>query len=206
MVSNIKFKIINVDILLIIRGNEMSEHVCPVWMGYFLANPLRKLVQNPRTILKSYINDGMKILDIGSAMGFFSIPMARMAGKTGKVVCIDLQKKMLENLEKKAIKNNLIDRIELRNCSADSLLINDLDGEIDFALAFAVLHEVNSLPVLFKEVYQSLKSGGKFLIAEPKGHVDEKGFQSTLSIAVESGFKILKHPPISGSLTALIVK
>ena len=26
----------------------MAEHVCPVWVGYLLASPLRKLIQNPR--------------------------------------------------------------------------------------------------------------------------------------------------------------
>ena len=29
----------------------MAEHVCPVWVGYFLASPLRKLYQDPRKIL-----------------------------------------------------------------------------------------------------------------------------------------------------------
>jgi len=43
-------------------------------------------------------------LDIGSAMGFFSLPMAKMVGAEGKVVCVDLQQKMLDVLEKKSAK------------------------------------------------------------------------------------------------------
>ncbi len=31
----------------------MTEHVCPWWAGYFLANRLRKLLQNPYKILAS---------------------------------------------------------------------------------------------------------------------------------------------------------
>jgi len=75
----------------------MAEKVCPVWVGYFLASPIRKLYQNPFDILRPYLKEGMKVIDIGSAMGFFSIPAAKMAGSSGKVICIDLQKKCLKN-------------------------------------------------------------------------------------------------------------
>ena len=68
----------------------MAEHVCPWWLGYFLASPLRKLMQNPDTILSGHISEGMTALDVGSAMGFFSIPMARLVGASGKVICVDL--------------------------------------------------------------------------------------------------------------------
>ncbi|MDR3627294.1 MAG: methyltransferase domain-containing protein [Ignavibacteriaceae bacterium] len=184
----------------------MSERVCPVWIGYLLASPIRKMFQNPLTILQPYIKEGMKVLDIGSAMGFFSIPMSKMVGNNGKVFSLDLQKKMLETLGKRANKAGVIDRIELRNCSAGSLNINDLKDEIDFALAFAVLHEVNDVSTLFKEVYTSLKSKGRLLIAEPKGHVDEKDFSKTLQVAKENGFVFLMQPRIAKSLTALLEK
>lgn len=38
----------------------MAEQVCPVWIGYFLLSPLRKLFQNPNKILSPYVKDGMK--------------------------------------------------------------------------------------------------------------------------------------------------
>jgi len=43
---------------------EKSNRVYPVEMAESLDNKLRKVVQNPRTILKSYIRPGMMILDI----------------------------------------------------------------------------------------------------------------------------------------------
>ncbi|MBW1867352.1 MAG: methyltransferase type 11, partial [Deltaproteobacteria bacterium] len=42
----------------------MAEHVCPVWVGYLLASPLRKIFQNPDKILSDYVKEGMKVLDI----------------------------------------------------------------------------------------------------------------------------------------------
>ena len=187
-------------------GNIMAEHVCPVWMGYLLASPIRKLFQNPCTILQPYVKEGMKILDIGSAMGFFSIPMTKMVGAAGKVTCVDLQKKMLEVLEKKARKNKVFDRMELRQCSQGSLDISDLKEQIDFVLTFAVLHEVPDQSILFSEVAHVLKKKGKMLIAEPKGHVDEAKFQNTLKASEANGFILLSHPLIAKSLTALSEK
>ncbi len=184
----------------------MAEKVCPVWVGYFLANPLRKLYQNPDKILSPYLKEGMEIIDIGSAMGFFSIPAAKIVGKNGKVICIDLQKKMLEKLSKKASKLNLLERMELHQCTENSLMINKLKDQIDFALAFAVLHEMPDLHTVFNEVHTVLKTNAKMLIAEPNGHITEDNFFETIKTAKEAGFKIINHPEINGSKTALLIK
>ncbi len=79
----------------------MSESVCPVWVGYFLASPVRKLFQNPEKMLAPYVKEGMRVLDIGCAMGFFSLPLAQMIGLNGKVICVDVQEKMIKSLEKR---------------------------------------------------------------------------------------------------------
>ena len=52
----------------------MAEDVCPVWVAYLLASPLRKLLQNPERILAPCVHEGMTVVDIGCAMGFFSLP------------------------------------------------------------------------------------------------------------------------------------
>jgi len=73
----------------------MAERTCPVWVGYLLASPVRKLFENPKKILGEYIKEGMTVLDLGCAMGFFSIPAARMVGPNGKIICVDVQEKMI---------------------------------------------------------------------------------------------------------------
>lgn len=66
------------------KGTEMKQRVCPVWMGYLLVSPLRKLFMGPEKILGPFVRPGMKVLDIGCAMGFFSIPAAKMLGPRGE--------------------------------------------------------------------------------------------------------------------------
>ncbi len=67
---------------------DKKEKVCPHWVGYLLLSPTRKLFHPPKKILSPYILKGMQVLDIGCAMGFFSIPIGEMVGSEGKVFCI----------------------------------------------------------------------------------------------------------------------
>ena len=158
----------------------MADHVCPVWVGYLLASPLRKAFQNPKKILGPYVTKGMTFLDIGCAMGFFSLPLAEMVGDQGKVVCVDMQEEMIRSLEKRARKAGLSETIETRLCSRDSLGLDDLTGGIDFVLASAVVHEIPDADNFFSEIYKAVKPGGKLLIIEPKGHVSKNEFNATI--------------------------
>jgi 2-polyprenyl-3-methyl-5-hydroxy-6-metoxy-1,4-benzoquinol methylase len=184
----------------------MERHVCPWWLGYFLASPLRRWSQDPGKILGPYIKEGMKVMDVGCAMGFFSLPLARMVGPTGQVVCIDLQEKMIKSLKKRAAKAGLADRIETRVCSPNSLEIDDIPGEIDFALAYAVVHEVPDSEALFSQVHQSMKPGSKLLLGEPKGHVSEDNFSQTITTARRCGFEVVDHPEIKRTRAVLLNK
>ena len=53
----------------------VSPRVCPAWLGYFLANPIRRLIHPPQTFLTPYIKEAKTLLDIGCGTGFFSIPL-----------------------------------------------------------------------------------------------------------------------------------
>jgi ubiquinone/menaquinone biosynthesis C-methylase UbiE len=184
----------------------MERHVCPWWLGYFLASPLRRWRQDPEKILGPYIKEGMKVMDVGCAMGFFSLPLARMVGPTGQVICIDLQEKMIKSLKKRAAKAGLSDRIETRVCSQKSLEINDINGEIDFALAFALVHEVPDSEALFTQVHQAMKPGSKLLVGEPKGHVSTDAFNQTIATARRCGFEVVEHPEIKRTRAVLLNK
>jgi predicted methyltransferase len=61
----------------------MSHHVCPWWIGYLLASPLRRLFQNPHELLASYMSEGMTVLEPGPGMGFFTLDLARLVGSSG---------------------------------------------------------------------------------------------------------------------------
>lgn len=184
----------------------MAHDLCPVWAGYLLASPFRRLFQDPYRILSPYVREGNVVLEVGPAMGFFSLPMAVMSGETGRIVCVDLQQGMLDRLRIRARKAGLSRRIETRVCAPDSLGVADLAATVDFALAFAMVHEVPNPPRLFREVADALKPGGRLLVAEPKGHVDQADFDRTLDEARRNGFEVADRPAIRASHAAVLVR
>lgn len=184
----------------------MAERVCPVWVGYLLASPVRRLFQNPKKIVGPYVEEGMHVLDIGCAMGFFSLPLAGLVGSKGNVICVDVQEKMIVSLTKRAHKAALSDRIKTRICDYNSLCLKDLSEEIDFALASAVVHEVPDAANFFSEIFETLIPAAKLLVLEPRWHVSETDFETTVSIAEDNGFKAIGNPRISTSRAALFKK
>jgi 2-polyprenyl-3-methyl-5-hydroxy-6-metoxy-1,4-benzoquinol methylase len=58
--------------------NDRDNHVCPVERAGILDHRIRRWLQNPQKILRSYIEEGMTVLDIGCGPGFFSIDAAQM--------------------------------------------------------------------------------------------------------------------------------
>ena len=177
----------------------MENHVCPWYIGYLLASPLRRLFLNPEKFLRPHVKEGMTVLEVGPGMGFFSLPLAKLVGESGQVICVDIQEKMLKNLRKRADNAGLLWRIETRLCADASLQIDDLKEKIDFVLAFAVVHEVPDTKKLFIEILNSIKSGGVLLVSEPAGHVTKEEFDITLSIAQSVGFQILDSLKINRS-------
>jgi ubiquinone/menaquinone biosynthesis C-methylase UbiE len=184
----------------------VSERVCPWWLGYLLVSPLRRLLNNPKAILTPYVKNGMTVLEIGSGMGFFTLPLAEMAGETGKVISIDLQEKMLRGLRKRATKAGLENRIEARICAPNFLNVDDLAGKVDFVLAFAVIHEVPDKKRMLSEISSAMKQDAKLLIADPKGHESETNFSKTITMAETAGFLVLDRPLIPRNYAVLLRK
>ena len=56
-------------------------------------------------------------------------------GPSGKVVAVDIQTfKMLERLKRRAAKAGLLNRLDARLASPDSMALTDLAGSVDFTL------------------------------------------------------------------------
>jgi SAM-dependent methyltransferase len=184
----------------------MAKCVCPWWLGYLTASPIRRLMYDPHKILAPYVRDGMTVLEPGPGMGFFTLERARLVGPSGRVVALDLQPRMLEGLRRRAAKAGLLERIVVRQVSSDTLDVADLAGKVDFALAFAMVHELPAAAPFFVEVATTLKPGGCLLFVEPSGHVKPAKFEREVGAAVLAGFNPVEHPSIRHSLAVLLRK
>ena len=177
------------------------SHVCPWWGGYFIDNPLRRLLHKPEKILGPHVQPGMTAMDFGCGMGFFAIPMARLVGDHGRVLAVDLQPQMLDVLRQRATKAGVAARVNTHRCETDALGVTE---PVDFALAFYAAHEVPDLHKLLHEVHGCLRPRGSFLLVEPVGHVTKRRFQEMLELAHHAGLPVRKRPRIRLSHAALL--
>lgn len=182
----------------------MGHRVCPWWIGWLLASPVRKLVQDPARILAPWVREGMTVLEPGPGMGFFTLELARRVGPGGRVVAVDLQPRMLAGLRRRAARAGLATRVDARLASATSLGIDDLAGKVDLVLAFAMVHELPDAEAFFREARRVLAPGGRVLLAEPAGHVGVADFEATLAAAARAGLRAEPGPAISRSRTAVL--
>jgi hypothetical protein len=79
-------------------------------------------------------------------------------------------------------------------------------SKVDFALVFAVVHELADAPSFFLDVANALAPGGQLLIAEPRGHVSDEELGKTLESAAAAGLRLVERPATRGSRTALLVR
>ena len=184
----------------------MACKVCPWWLGYLLISPLRKLLQNPEKIIAPLVHEGMTVVEIGPGMGFFTLEIAKKVAASGRVIAIDIQPKMLEQLEQRAEKAGVRQRIEPRLASSDSLGMTDLAEVVDLVFAYAVVHELPDDRAFFREAFGVLKRNAVLFLAEPGRHVSEECFNAELQKARVEGFEIVETGHGRQGHTALLRK
>jgi len=179
------------------------QHVCPWWLGYLLACPLRRVFGESK-ILAGYVREGMTVFEPGPGMGFFTLELARLVGDSGRVIAVDIQPRMIERLRRRAAKAGVSARIETRLVSPDSFGIADLAGTVDFTLAFAVVHELPSAGQFFREAAIASKPGARLLFAEPTGHVTASMFDAEIQAARDAGFTLVGPLSLPRNRTVLL--
>ena len=168
----------------------MAKYRFPSWKGYLLINPMRYLFQNPERILGDYVEPGMSVLDFGCSMGYFSIPVAKMVGENGRVICVDVDQKQLNVLRSRARKRNLIDRLTIQCIEPSCANFVLPESSVDLALLLQVLHYMNAPVAALRRTHDSLKNGATMLVAEPKSHLTESEWDDTLQMVADAGFAI----------------
>jgi ubiquinone/menaquinone biosynthesis C-methylase UbiE len=183
--------------------SKKNRRVCPVQRAGSLDSRIRRWIQNPRKILRPYIEEGMTVLDIGCGPGFFTVDLARMVGKSGHVIASDLQEGMLRKLRKKIQETELEKRIMLHKCKEGEIGVSEA---VDFVLAFYMVHEVSNQEKLFKEIESILKSSGQVFVVEPPFHVSKAEFEGTVTIARNAGFTTVERPKVFLSKAIILKK
>ena len=184
--------------------NPMTHHHrFPVWAHRLLLNPTRRLTESPNALLGPHVTPGMTIFEPGCGLGWFTLPLARMIGPQGRVVAVEVEPTVLAGLRRRAERAGLLDRLDCRLADASDGL-DGLDRTVDFVAAMHILHEIEDLERFLARLVTALKPGAKILAVEPRGPVDEAGFQASLDQARAAGLELVSREP--GKLRALLAK
>jgi SAM-dependent methyltransferase len=183
-----------------------THRIPPWWMGYLFLLPMRKLWEHPRSVLAPWISEGDSVFELGPAMGYFTLDVARMTGPAGRVICTEIQPRMREILESRLRKANLQTRVETRPGKPNDPCIDDLTGVLDFALLHHVIHEVTDPGRVIGRVTAALRPGGRMYLAEPEGHVSRQLFQREVAMALETGLRVIARPRVWRQMVVVLEK
>jgi len=67
--------------------------------------------------IRTIIKPGMCILEIGANVGYYTVLMANLVGKTGKIISYEPYPKSVDILTRNVKLNNLTDIVEINNCA-----------------------------------------------------------------------------------------
>jgi len=172
-----------------------------------LDTSFRRFLYRPDRLAERFVKPGDRVLDFGCGPGFFTREFAKRVGDNGTVFAVDLQKEMLEILQKKLGPEGLLPRIRTHQCEPDTInLPPDLIGTFDAAFTIFVVHEVPDPANLFREIGALLRPGGTLFYTEPPIIVSGKEYRDNLALAEEAGLHTVERSLFFVNRAALLKK
>jgi 2-polyprenyl-3-methyl-5-hydroxy-6-metoxy-1,4-benzoquinol methylase len=102
-----------------------------------ILDPIRRLFEPPQRLIGPYVKKGQVVADLGCGSGYYTFALAEIVGTAGKVYAVDLDKKCIQALEKKASKVGYHNIEAHASSAADLSFIKD--KSVDFILANGLL-------------------------------------------------------------------
>lgn len=162
----------------------------PASQSRLLLNPMRNLIMPvTRTLERFEIGPGQTVLELGPGPGYYSIQASRMVGPSGRLLCLDLQRGMLDILSARLSEAGVAAALVV----ADATRIPLADASVDCAFLVTVLGEVPDQDAALGELNRVLKSGGLLGFSESIGDPDIVFPGKLRTICRRHGFEEVAH-------------
>lgn len=125
--------------------------------------PGRRLVAGPRRVLRALeVGPSLTVLEIGPGTGFYSLEVARGVGPAGRLVCLDLQRVMLDHTRRRLEAAGL----HAAFVRADACALPLRSEAVDRVLLVTVLGEIPQRALALAGINRALRPGGLLCVSE----------------------------------------
>jgi ubiquinone/menaquinone biosynthesis C-methylase UbiE len=177
-------------------------HQFPVDRREVLKDPERLRWLPPKPLLEEAgFAPGSTVIDVGAGTGFWTAPLAELVGPEGRVIALDVEPIMLDEL-RALVAEQQLQNVEI--VQSEELSFPLPDGAADGAVLGFMLHHPPDPAAFLREVRRVLRPGGRVLSVDWHKHETEQGppVQHRLSddetcvLLAEAGFSVcgLKSP------------
>jgi len=162
---------------------------CPYALAWLVDNPIRRRYMS-RVLDRTGIQPGERVLELGPGPGTFTVEAARRTEPDGALVAVDIQPKMIADVERKAQAAGLIN-VETHIASAYELPLDD--GSIDRTFLVTVMPEIPDRQRALTELRRVLKLDGVLSITEEFLDPDYPLARTTARWAEKAGFELAER-------------
>jgi ubiquinone/menaquinone biosynthesis C-methylase UbiE len=159
-------------------------------LSWLLENPVARA--HARRLLRLLdLRPGMRVLDVGCGPGRLALPVARLVGESGEVVGLDVQRRMLQRLERRAAVRRLTNLRTVHAAAGDGALES---GHYDLALLVSVLGEIppHRRQAAVDEIAEALRPGGVLAIAEGRPDPHRQSKEAVTAATEAAGLRLLR--------------
>ena len=143
---------------------QIRPRITPPGAGFILHSAARRRYRNfDRTLRPLQLQNGLRVLEVGSGTGAFTIPLADTLGPAGSVYSIEVQSGMIEQ-QKQRIRASGVTNAWLYQ--ADALALPFASAAFDRAVVIACLPMLPDKQRALRELRRVLKPDGLLLVSE----------------------------------------
>lgn len=159
-------------------------------MHLSLAERVRALFQEPFASVRAMgVSEGMTVVDIGSGIGYFTVPAALVAGEKGLVYAVEPDPARSSKVEGRVRREGLGN---VRVITSGAECMSDVpSGSVDLAFSAFTMHHFEDRGSALREVKRILKDGGKFYLWDRiPGRVVKHGTKPDQLEEISAGFEV----------------
>jgi ubiquinone/menaquinone biosynthesis C-methylase UbiE len=149
--------------LTVYKGREIAPYMSYLGADWLIRESREREEACEKLIKFLDIKPGLVICDMGCGNGYYSLKLAKLVGKKGKVLGVDIQPEMLSLLKKRLDAEGVTNVEPILGTVIDPKLPK---AGVDLILLVDVYHEFSHPEHMLKTMRESLKPEGQIVLVE----------------------------------------